>query len=237
MLRVEAAGTLLLNLESTAAGKSKGNFERLSGGFGSAFLRRESLRPAGSVYCGRTMKRRQSFSVVCLFALGVVGTAGGCASSQMSRIDRHRDIYETWPIETRQAVLDGKVEPGMNSDMVRVAWGNPTEVTSSPAGDEIWVYAKGGDPGSVYYPGGGGNIGMGGSSIGMGGPGIGISTGRGGTSIGATGGIGIGGGIGGVGIGGTGMGGMGSPIITPPRPADIREVVFRDGVVVRADQP
>ena len=66
------------------------------------------------MYHGFTMKRRQSFSVVWLFALGVVGSAGGCASSQMNRIDRHRDIYETWPIEVRQAVLDGKVEPGMN---------------------------------------------------------------------------------------------------------------------------
>jgi hypothetical protein len=188
------------------------------------------------------MKRRQSLSVVWLFALGVAGSAGGCASSQMSRIDRHRDIYETWPIEVRQAVLDGKVEPGMDTDMVRVAWGNPSEVTTSPAGDEIWVYSKGGDPGSVYYPGGGpsypgGGVGMGSSGIGMGGPGIGISTGRGGTAIGATGGIGIGGGMGGVGMGGVGMGGMGSPIVTRPTPAEVREVVFRGGVVVRADKP
>ena len=196
------------------------------------------------MYCGGTMKRRQSFSVVCLCALGVVGSAGGCASSQMSRIDRNRDIYETWPIEVRQAVLDGKVEPGMNTDMVRVAWGSPTEVTTSPAGDEIWVYSKGGDPGSVYYPGGGvgmggSGIGMGGSGIGMGGTGtgIGISTGRGGTSIGTSTGVGIGGGLGGVGIGGTGMGGMGGPIVTRPTPAEIREVVFRGGVVVRADKP
>jgi hypothetical protein len=200
------------------------------------------------VYYADTMKRRQSFSVLGLFALGVVGLAGGCASSQMSRIDRHRDIYETWPIEVRQAVLDGKVEPGMNSDMVRVAWGNPTEVTSSPAGDEIWVYSKGGDPGSVYYPGGasypgGGYPGGAGYPGGVypggvvGGPGIGISTGRGGTSVGATGGIGIGGGTGGVGIGGTGMGGMGGPIMTRPTPPEIREVVFRGGLVVRADKP
>ena len=72
----------------------------------------------------------------------------------------------------------------------------------------------------------------------MGGPGIGISTGRGGTVIGSTGGIGISGGTGGVGIGGVGgMGGMGSPIVTRPTPAEIREVVFRGGVVVRADKP
>jgi hypothetical protein len=195
------------------------------------------------------MKRRQSFSMIGLFALAVVGSAGGCASGQMSRIDRNRDIYETWPIEIRQAVLDGKVEPGMNTDMVRVAWGDPTEVTASPAGDEIWVYSKGGDPGSVYYPGGssypggtypGGTYPGGvypGGNVGVGGPGIGISTGRGGTSIGATGGIGIGGGLGGVGIGGTGVGGMGGPIVTRPTPPEIREVVFRGGVVVRADKP
>lgn len=183
------------------------------------------------------MKWSPSFRLV----LSCAGLAvGGCSSSQMSRIDRNRDIYETWPLETRQAVLDGKVEPGMNPDMVRVAWGEPSEISVSPAGDEIWVYSKGGDPGSVIYPGGG--VGMGGSGIGMGstGTGIGISTGRGGTVVGTTGGIGIGGGIGGVGIGGTGMGGMGgmgSPIVTRPTPPEIREVVFRKGVVVRADKP
>jgi hypothetical protein len=200
------------------------------------------------VYYARIMKRSQSFSIVCCLALGVAGSMGGCASSQMSRIDRNRDIYETWPIEIRQAVLDGKVEPGMNSDMVRVAWGEPSEVTSSPAGDEIWVYSKGGDPGSVYYPGGagypaggvypGGVYPGGVYPSGVGGTGIGISTGRGGTVIGSTGGIGISGGMGGVGIGGVGgLGGVGAPIVTRPTPAEIREVVFRGGVVVRADRP
>jgi hypothetical protein len=186
------------------------------------------------------MKRRNSFSVVLLLA---VGMTAGCSSSQMNRIDRNRDIYETWPLEVRQAVLDGKVESGMNQDMVRVAWGEPSEVAISPAGDEIWVYSKGGHPGSVYYPGsvGGVNSGLGGGVIG-GGPGIGISTGRGGTSIGGTGGIGIGGGMGGPigvgGIGNTGIGGMGGgAIVTPPTPPDVREVVFRKGVVVRADNP
>jgi hypothetical protein len=190
------------------------------------------------------MKRRHSWNVIWFCALGVIGSAGGCASSQMSRIDRHRDIYETWPLEIRQAVLDGKVEPGMNVDMVRVAWGEPSEVSASPSGDEIWVYSRGGDPGSVYYPPGGGpsypaGSGYPGSGIGMGGSGIGISTGRGGTAIGTNTGIGmgVGGGMGGVGIGGGGMGGMGTPIVTRPTPPEVREVVFRGGVVVRADKP
>ncbi len=200
---------------------------------------------------GVIMERRLLISAAALAAL-LAGA--GCASSQMNRIDRNRDIYETWPIETRQAVLDGKVEPGMNADMVRVAWGEPTEVTTSPAGDEIWIFSKGGDPGGMMgaggpsypggmypggatYPGGGSGgmggsgISIGGSGIGMGstGTGIGISTGRGGTSIGTSTGIGIGGGMGG--------GGMGSPIMTRPTPPDIREVVFRNGAVVRADSP
>ncbi len=180
------------------------------------------------------MKRTVTFNMTLWCAL-VVG--GGCSSSQMSRIDRNREIYETWPLEVRQAVLDAKIEPGMNPDMVRVAWGEPSEISVSPAGDEIWVYSKGGDPGSVIYPGssGMGNVGMGGSGVGMGGPGIGISTGRGGTVIGTSGGIGIGGGMGGVGIGGGGMGGMGGPIVTRPTMPEVREVVFRKGVVVRAD--
>lgn len=188
------------------------------------------------------MKRGHLLSVA---LLGAAAGLAGCASSQMNRIDRHRDIYETWPLEVRQAVLDGKVEPGMNADMVVVAWGKPSEVATSPAGDEIWVYKRGGNDGSVYYPGGGmgttgigGVGGIGGTGVGIGGSGtgIGISTGRGGTVIGSSGGIGIGGGVGGIGgIGG--MGGMGGPIITPPTPPDVREVVFRGGVVVRADPP
>ncbi|MES2695663.1 MAG: hypothetical protein V4773_19470 [Verrucomicrobiota bacterium] len=176
---------------------------------------------------------KQTHGARVLLLLAVAAVSGGCASSQMNRIDRNRDIYEQWPLETRQAVLDGKVEAGMTPDMVRVAWGEPSEVvTQSKTGDEIWVFKRGGNDGSVYYPGGG----MGSNTGGVysGGPGIGISTSnRGGTAIGATGGIGIGGGT----MGGIGGGGMGTPIVTPPTPPEVREVVFRGGVVAKADRP
>jgi hypothetical protein len=173
------------------------------------------------------------------------GLVGGCASPQMSRIDRNRDVYESWPIDTQQAVLDGKVEPGMTPEMVKVAWGEPTRVSQAGTGEEVWVYEKGGSDGSVMYPGGsypGGMYPGGGINAS---PGIGIVTGRGiGTQVGATGGIGVGVPIGGAnigmgsGLGGMGgMGGMGGPIVTPPTPAEVKEVVFRDGVVFRADQP
>ena len=186
------------------------------------------------------MKRGLLPRVPALLLLAALG-AGGCASSQMGRIDRNRAIYETWPLEVKQAVLDGRVEPGMDQDMVRVAWGEPSEVSISPAGDEIWIYAKGVDPGGAYYPGSRGGM-MGG---GMGGTGtaIGVSTGRGGTVVGTSSsvGIGIGGGSGGIAIGGGGVGigtgGIGGPIMSRPVAPDIREVVFRNGTVVRADKP
>ena len=192
----------------------------------------------------------------CAAGVGIVAAIflGGCASGQMSRIDSNRDIYESWPIETKQAVLDGKVEPGMLPEMVKVAWGTPSEVVASPGGgpgDEIWVYRKGGeDPSMMGYPGasypGGGYPSGGypgsGYPSGIGGPSIGISTGRGGTGIitGGGGGIGIGGGtgisggIGGIGIGG---GGLSGPMRSRPSAEDVKEVVFRSGVVFRADLP
>ena len=103
----------------------------------------------------RLMKPAHGSNVALLLAAMIL--ASGCSSSQMSRIDRNRDLYEAWPLEIKQAVLDGKVEAGMTPDMVRVAWGEPSEIVSQSAnGDEIWVFKKGGSEGSVYYPGGGG---------------------------------------------------------------------------------
>jgi hypothetical protein len=186
------------------------------------------------------MSRNFAASLAGLFALGL---AAGCASSQMSRIDRNRDVYETWPIDVRQAVLDGKVEQGMTPQMVEVAWGKPTEVVSQGnSGDEVWVYKTGGDDGTTIYPGVGGGVYPGtGYPPGAGYPG-GVYGGGGYPQPGIVVGTGgrMGGGIG-VGVGGGGMGypggGMGAPIMTRPTPPDIREVVFRNGVVHRADNP
>jgi hypothetical protein len=186
---------------------------------------------------------------VCL-ALMTAGLVAGCGSPQINRIDKYREIYEQWPIEVRQAVLDGKVEPGMTQEMVVVSWGQPTEKIqrSNSAGDEeIWIYRKGGDDGTMMapmgaagypggmYPGAAYPAGIGYPGGIQSGPGIGITTGRGGTGI--TTGVGIGGSMGGIGTMG-GMGGMGGPVImTPPTPAEEKEVVFRQGVVYRADSP
>jgi hypothetical protein len=146
--------------------------------------------------------------------------AAGCTSPQFSRIDRHRELYESWPLEVRQAVLDGKVEPGMNTDMVAVAWGKPSEVitrANGPHEDEIWIYrtTTGGD----YV-----------DPAGMS-PVIPTTT-RGATRTGIS--VGVGGG--GIGIGNAPV--MPSaPIMVRPPVTTEREVVFRDGVVIRADPP
>lgn len=181
------------------------------------------------------MKRTHGAGVALL--LVVAALSGGCSSSQMNRIDQNRHLYEQWPLETRQAVLDGRIEVGMTPDMVLVAWGKPSEVvTQSANGDEIWVFKRGGSDGSVYYPGG---VSQGIYSSGPGsGSGIGISTSnRGGTSIGGTGSIGMGGSMGGISGGMGGIGGSNTAIVTPPSPPDVREIVFRNGVVFKADRP
>ena len=174
--------------------------------------------------------------------LSAAGLVSGCGTPQINRIDKYRDIYETWPIEVKQAVLDGKVEVGMTPEMVVVSWGEPTEKVqrSNSAGDEeIWVYRKGGDDGTMMVPMGGGYPA---SMGGMGGSSIGIQTGRGGTGIIGGTGIGMGGtvmGSPGIGMGGPMGTGMGTApvIMTRPTPAEEREVVFRNGVVYRADLP
>jgi hypothetical protein len=182
----------------------------------------------------------------------LAGAMAGCGSPQMSRIDKNRDVYETWPIEVRQAVLDGKVEQGMTPEMVKVAWGKPSEVVGDGSiGDEIWVYRTGGSEGTVMYPGSGGIYpGAAGYPGGMypgTGNSVGIVSGPGGTGMTSSSNVGIGlgnsgSGLGvmGPGIGNSGMGGMGgmsSPVYIPPTPGETKEVVFRNGVVYRADVP
>jgi hypothetical protein len=183
------------------------------------------------------MKRKAPAGFAMLLA---VIWLGGCASPQFSRIDSNRELYESWPLEVRQAVLDGRAEKGMTPEMVNMALGKPSEVVggSSPA-EEIWIYRSGGegDPWGGYPPGYPGTYPgtIGGSGIGVQ-PSIGIGTGGGGTIISPS--VGVGTTIGPATIGTGGMGtGIMTPMPMPSSPVVEREVVFRDGVVYRADNP
>jgi hypothetical protein len=135
------------------------------------------------------------FGLALLAALFVAG----CASSPMSRIDANRALYESWPFEIQEAVLNGKVVVGMTPDMVQMVLGKPSEVMSragKKGEEEVWVYKTGG---------GGLNL-LKNSNISMGG---------------SIGGVGV--------IAPIGGGGGSEPV------EDERDVVFQNGVVVRAD--
>lgn len=138
-------------------------------------------------------------------------------------------MYETWPLEVREAVLDGRVEEGMTSEMVQVAWGQPTEVITRPNGkmeEEIWIYRK--TTGGEYY-----DPVMSSMPIGSG-P---IYSARGiGRSAPVS--VGVGTNVGGIGLGGGGIAPISSgPIMISPPVTTEKEVVFRDGIVHRADPP
>lgn len=112
----------------------------------------------------------------------------------MSRIDSDRAVYESWPLEMQEAVLNSQAKPGMTPAMVEMSLGKPTEIINR-GDDEIWVYRKSGGLGSALSN-----------------AGISVGTGVGPVSV------------------GTGMGGR-----RRPSNADESEVVFRNGVVTRAD--
>lgn len=110
---------------------------------------------------------------------GWLALLAGCESPSspnaiMDRVDARRDIYETWPIDIKDAVLSGRVLRGMTPDMVYVARGNPTEKLDRGNGDEIWVYRiREGSDGSGGVLGGGGGLLRGATvSVGTGGSGV-----------------------------------------------------------------
>jgi hypothetical protein len=107
----------------------------------------------------------------------LIGVAGGCSTSPLSRIDSDRARYESWPIEVREAVLAGEARKGMTAEQVEMAMGRPSEVVHRGAtdADEIWVYRKGSGMGTNLLK----NTGL---SVGtsIGGVGVGTGTGLGG---------------------------------------------------------
>ncbi len=138
-------------------------------------------------------------------ALLMVLLAAGCASSPMSRIDANRALYESWPFEIQEAVLNGRVVVGMTPEMVSVVLGKPSEVMAregKKGPEEVWIYKTSGGLNLLKNS----NISLGGN----------------------IGGVGIGGPIGG-GVP-LGSGGGGSEPVE-----DQQDVVFQNGVVVRAD--
>ncbi|MSU23184.1 MAG: hypothetical protein EXS32_05090 [Opitutus sp.] len=106
----------------------------------------------------------------------VVGALlAGCSTSPISRIDANRAVYESWPFDIQQAVLNGEVKVGMTPEMVELTLGKPSQIDAragSGGQDEVWVYKKGVGVGSL--------LGGSGLSIGGGIGGVSLGSGRGG---------------------------------------------------------
>lgn len=101
----------------------------------------------------------------------------GCTASPISRIDANRARYESWPLEVQEAVLAGEARKGMTPEQVEMALGKPSEVvvhSAGAAGEEVWVYRKGGGLGSGL----------------LGNTGISVGAGTGGVSVGSSTGLG-----------------------------------------------
>src|SRR5690242_2439676 len=97
-----------------------------------------------------------------------VALLAACTTSPLSRIDANRPLYESWPVEIQEAVLNGQVKQGMTPAMVQMSVGKPSQVINRGADDEVWVYRKSGGGSSILQ-----NTGI---SIGAGTGGVGIGT-------------------------------------------------------------
>lgn len=89
-----------------------------------------------------------------LLLSGSLVLLAGCSSPSspnaiMDRVDANRDVYESWSLDIKDAVLSGQVLRGMTTDMVYVARGKPDERIERGGGDEIWIYRIGGGGGGA----------------------------------------------------------------------------------------
>lgn len=82
----------------------------------------------------------------------------GCTVMRSVRIQQNRTAYDSWPAEMQKAVSDGKVVKGMSPEMVRVAWGKPSQSSSDPFNTYMyWMYSVGDKPAvktEPFVPGG-----------------------------------------------------------------------------------
>lgn len=92
---------------------------------------------------------------------GLIAFAGaGCATTPQDRIRAKPELFAAFPPEAQEAIRAGRVEPGFTPDMVRMALGEPSVVTTrkTDAGETtIWTYTDAypevvADPMPYYWP-------------------------------------------------------------------------------------
>lgn len=78
-------------------------------------------------------------------ALVAVALSAGCASSPKSRIEKNREVFESYPSDVQAALRKGEVKVGFTPEQARIALGAPDQVltrTSEAGESEIWVYRE-----------------------------------------------------------------------------------------------
>lgn len=99
---------------------------------------------------------------------------GGC-SSLSSRIERNREVYNTYPLEVREMIAAGEVGLGFTAEQVTIVLGKPdrTYTRTTPDGtSEVWAYRAKRPRFSIGL-----GVSSGGGSTRMG-TGVGVSTGE-----------------------------------------------------------
>ncbi len=92
-----------------------------------------------------------------------------CASTPSDRIEENRALFNSYPPEVQAKVQSGQVASGFTEDMVRMALGDPDEVSNvvDPSGTTLmWGYTRS-KPGFSVGIGGGSGFGHVGGGAGM----------------------------------------------------------------------
>ena len=64
----------------------------------------------------------------------------GCSTPQ-TRAQEKSEMFQKLSSEERAIVLKGKIQPGMNTDAVYIAFGEPQHIEKE-GNQEVWVYTK-----------------------------------------------------------------------------------------------
>lgn len=91
------------------------------------------------------MSSARPISRFLLFVVLSASLATGCASTPARRIEQSQSIFDTYPAETQALIRAGRVDLGMDAEMVRMALGEPDEVStevSEEGGSLLWGYTK-----------------------------------------------------------------------------------------------
>ena len=117
----------------------------------------------------RPFSARLHWILLALFALSIA-----CASTPASRIKKQQALFDSYPAEVQANIRMGKVAPGYDQEMTRLALGEPDETSTEVREDGetlMWGYTRS-RPGV--------SVGLGGGSFGSGrGMGGGVAMGSG----------------------------------------------------------